>query len=150
MIWPGKYVVKLTHNRIIRYLVTGFFTTLISFGSFGLLITLANISPHTANIISVLLAVVFAYFANKVIVFRSEFNGIVSLVLEMLRFIVSRTAALVLEIAGVYIFLELAGLEAITAKAVISLLVIVFNYLSFRYYVFRQKQLPDNNHGSAG
>jgi putative flippase GtrA len=146
MFWSGKYLVDLTQNRIIRYLVTGFFTTLISFGSFGLLITLTAISPHAANIISVLLAVVFAYFANKVIVFQSKFNGIISLVLEMLRFIVSRTAALVLEIAGVYVFFELAGLEALLAKALISLLVIVFNYLSFHYFVFRQEQLPENGH----
>jgi putative flippase GtrA len=144
MLWPGKYFVRLTNNRIIRYLVTGIFTTLISFGSFGLLIAFTAISPHTANIISVILAVIFAYFANKTIVFQIEYSGIMTLVLEMLRFFVSRAAAMVLEIAGVYIFLELLGLEALLAKAWISLLVIVLNYLAFRYYVFRQKQQPES------
>lgn len=141
MIWPDQYFSRLTHNRIIRYLVTGFFITLISFGSFSLLVTLTAISPHAANTISIFLAVVFAYAANKAFVFQSEFNGIKSLALEIFRFIASRAASIILEIGGVYFFLELAGLEAIWAKALISLVVIVFNYLSFRFFVFRQKQL---------
>ena len=141
MIWPGQCYSRLTQNRIIRYLVTGFFTTLVSFGSFSLLVTLTAITPHTANIISIILAVFFAYAANKAFVFQNEYNGIKSLALEIFRFIASRVASMILEIAGVYFFLELAGLDAIWAKALISIIVIIFNYVSFRYFVFQQKQL---------
>jgi len=139
-----KNVAKLAQSQVSRYLIIGLLTTAISFGSFGLMIYLSAISPHLANSIAVLLAVIFAYFANKIYVFRTEFGGIIPLVLEMIRYLASRAAAMIIEIAGVYLLMELISLLPIPAKALVSLLVIVFNYLAFRYFVFRQKKLPEN------
>jgi putative flippase GtrA len=144
-----KNVTKLAQSRVSRYLIIGMMTTAISFGSFGLMIYLSAISPHLANIIAVLLAVIFAYFANKFYVFRTAFKGIIPLVLEMIRYLASRAAAMIIEIAGVYLLMELIGLLPILAKALVSLLVAVFNYLAFRYFVFRHKQLSENGRSST-
>jgi putative flippase GtrA len=144
-----KNVARLAQSQVYRYLIIGMMTTAISFGSFGLMIYLSAISPHLANSIAVLLAVIFAYFANKIYVFRTEFEGIIALGLEMIRYLASRATAMIIEIAGVYLLMELLGLLPMAAKALISLLVIVFNYLAFRYFVFRQKQLPENGHSGA-
>jgi putative flippase GtrA len=143
-----KNVAKLAQSQVSRYLIIGMMTTAISFGSFGLLIHLTAISPHLANSIAVLFAVIFAYFANKIFVFRTAFEGIIPLSLEMIRYLASRAVAMIVEIAGVYLLMELIGLLPMPAKALISLLVIVFNYLAFRYFVFRQKQLSENGRSS--
>jgi len=146
MIWLGQYVSRLTHNRIIRYLVSGFFTTLISFGSFGLLIALTSITPHTANIISVLLALIFAYVANKKIVFQSKADGVLALFFEVLRFTASRFLSMIIEIAGVFILIEFIHLGPVLSKALISVLVVIFNYLAFQFFIFRSKPCP-SDHG---
>lgn len=149
MSFSVKNVTKLAQSQVSRYLIIGMMTTAISFGSFGFMIYLSAISPHLANIIAVLLAVIFAYFANKFYVFRTAFKGIIPLLLEMIRYLASRAAAMIIEIAGVYLLMELIGLLPIPAKALVSLLVAVFNYLAFRYFVFRHKQLSENGRSST-
>ena len=137
----GTLYYKLVSSRIFHYLFIGFLTTAISFGTFWLLYFYAAVPPNVANIISVFLAVIFAYVANKIVVFKSSFANIKVLLPEVLRFILSRGLSVTFEIAGVYLFIEILNLEALLSKALISLFILILNYLMFRFYVFRG-QLP--------
>ena len=133
---PEHFTSRLFSFQFLRYLLIGFFTTLISFGLFWLLIACFGTPPHFANFISVFLAVLFAYFANKMLVFKSRCESLGNLVLEMIRFILSRGFSIAIELAGVYLFMDIVNLVPLLAKALTSLIVLIVNYLSFRYFVF--------------
>lgn len=138
---PWQFINHLLSFQLIRYLVIGFFTTLISFGLFWLLLAFFATPPNLANLISIFMAVLFAYFANKVAVFQSRCDSIGALFMEIMRFFISRGLSIFIEFAGVLLLMGTGSLAPLTAKALTSLVVLVVNYLLFRYYVF-QAQRP--------
>ena len=125
-------------KHYLQYLVIGFLMTVISFGSFWVLIEQVKVQPNWANIISVMLAVAFTYIANKVVVFRSKCSDLRVLVLEIFRFILTRIIAILVEIVGVYLLYSIFSMSAILSKIYISVIIIVINYLSFKHLVFRE------------
>jgi len=134
----SKNLGNMPLKHYLQYLVIGFLTTVISFGSFWVLIEQVKFQPNWANIISVMLAVAFAYIANKVVVFRSKCSDLRVLVLEIFRFILTRIIAIIVEIVGVYLLYSIFSMSAILAKIYISVIIIVINYLSFKHLVFRE------------
>lgn len=134
---PGKIFNRLYSFQVFRYLVIGFFTTVISFGTYWLMIYLLVMPPHFANFVSIFLAVIFAYSANKMLVFNSRCANLQELALEMFRFICSRGIAIAIELSGVYLLLDIVSLAPLPAKALTSVVVLLFNYLSFRYFIFQ-------------
>ncbi len=134
---PGQFARSLFSFQVTRYLVIGFFTTLISFGLFWLLLACFALTPNLANFISVFLAVLFAYFANKAAVFKSHCESSGALLKEMFRFGLSRGFSILIELAGVYLLINIGSLVPLMAKAITGLIVLAFNYLSFRYFVFK-------------
>ena len=65
------------YREIMRYLIVGVLTTLVSLGVYyGLTLTVLDpnngVQLQIANVISWIAAVTFAYFANRSYVFRSE------------------------------------------------------------------------------
>lgn len=134
---PKQFTNRLFSYQIIRYLLIGFFTTLISFGLFWLLLTCFAAPPNLANFISIFMAVLFAYFANKVAVFKSRCESLSALFMEIVRFVLSRGFSILIELAGVFLFMDIGNLAPLPAKALTSLIVLIVNYLSFRYFVFR-------------
>jgi putative flippase GtrA len=142
---PKQFTSRLFSFQIIRYLVIGFFTTLISFGLFWLLLTFFTAPPNLANFISVFLAVLFAYFANKVVVFKSRCESMGAHFMEIVRFVLSRGFSIFIELAGVFVFMDFGNFAPLPAKALTSLIVLIVNYLSFRYFVFRSKGRFNSN-----
>ncbi len=136
-----QFTNRLFSFQIMRYLVIGFFTTLISFGLFWLLLTCVATPPNLANFISVFLAVLFAYFANKVVVFKSRCESLAALFLEIVRFVLSRGFSILIELAGVFLFMDIGNFAPLPAKVITSLIVLIVNYLSFRYFVFQAQRL---------
>ncbi len=133
----GQFMSRLFSFQIIRYLFIGVFTTLISFGFFWLLLTCFAAPPNLANLISVFMAVLFAYFANKMTVFKSRCESLGALFMEIVRFVLSRGFSILIELAGVFLIMNIGNLAPLPAKALASLIVLIVNYLSFRYFVFR-------------
>ena len=67
-------------REIIRYLIVGVLTTVVSLGTYyGLTLTVLDpdnaVQLQIANVLSWIAAVTFAYFANRKYVFRSENRG---------------------------------------------------------------------------
>ena len=141
-----KKIWELYHKyeEIIRYLIVGGLTTLISLAvKYGLLFTVLDASNaielQIAVIASWVLAVLFAYFANRIFVFHSKSREYLK---EVSGFVAGRIATLVMEMVIMWFFVTLLGLDSdlwvVIWTVVCQILVIVGNYVISKLYVFKK------------
>lgn len=131
----------LRHREIISYLIVGLLTTIVSLGSYYLCIyTFFDPSDpfllQCANIISWVLAVTFAYFANRKYVFLSKDPHVLK---EAAAFYAGRVGTLLLDMGCMALFVTLLGWNASAMKLVDQVLITIANYLISKLLVFRRK-----------
>jgi uncharacterized membrane protein YfhO/putative flippase GtrA len=137
-----------THKEVISYLFWGVMTTLVSWISYSIFVTLMQ-SVSIANVLSWICAVLFAFVTNKLWVFQSKEWAFRIMIPEFLKFVTARLATGVMEIVGVpllvYLGLDqkIAGIEGMAAKVLVSIVVIILNYVLSKLLVFRNKQEPE-------
>lgn len=125
-------------SEAVRYVIVGATTTLINFALFELMHEIIGIDVTVSNVTSISVSVLYAYFANKLIVFRRRSESAAALVLEFLKFVGSRLFTIALEIAAVEVFYSFLGQDAWLGKAAAQVLVIVTNYAISKLIVFRR------------
>ena len=132
------------YEEIVNYLIVGGLTTLISLAvKYGLLFTILDASNAMELQISVIaswvLAVLFAYFANRIFVFHSKSKEYLK---EVSGFVAGRIATLVMEMIIMWFFVTLLGLDSnlwvIIWTIVCQILVIVGNYVFSKLFVFKK------------
>ncbi len=134
------------YREIIMYLIFGVSTTLVNWVVYTLLIKLADADVTLANGIAWLAAVTFAYVTNKLYVFESKSWAASVLVKEIVSFYGARIASGVFEIFLPALLIKIGldqavfGIDGFLAKAVVSVLVIVLNYIFSKLFVFRKKK----------
>ena len=133
------------YKEIIMYLIFGVSTTLVNWIVYTLLVKLADADVTVANGIAWFAAVTFAYITNKLFVFESRSWAASILVKEIIAFFGARVASGVLEIFLPALLMKIGldqaifGIEGFAAKLVVSVLVIVLNYIFSKLFVFRKK-----------
>ena len=137
-----KKILKLIkrYEEIIRYVIIGFFTTLVSLISYYILIkTILNpndaIQLQIANIISWILAVSFAFITNKKIVFKSYKKDIKG---EAIKFFASRITTLVIDIIFMFLTVTILHFNPTGAKMLVQFIILVLNYLLSKFFVFNE------------
>lgn len=126
-------------RQAVRYLIAGGLTTLVNLAAFTLLYEMLNINVNISNIISIAAAVIFAYFINKIYVFRSKSPDLISLFREFLKFTVARLATMLIEVLGVFLLVSIIGIYALIGKLVTQVIVVISNYFISRHIVFTEK-----------
>ena len=143
----GEFMKKILqifqkYNEIIRYIFIGGCTTLVSLISYYVLIS-SLLNPNNplqlqiANIISWLLAVTFAFFTNKKIVFKSESKKIGA---EAFKFFTSRLVTLFIDILFMFITVTLIHFNPKIAKLFVQLIILVLNYILSKFIVFKNSK----------
>ena len=128
------------YKEVLLYLFFGGLTTVISIGSYSYCDVVLHIDPLVANIISWILAVLFAYVTNKIWVFSAQTYGIGELFLEMIHFFGGRLFTLVLEEVILFIFINKLHFNSILVKIAAQFIVLVLNYIISKLIVFREKK----------
>lgn len=129
------------HKEIINYLIVGGLTTIVSLATYYICVcTFLNpdnpVELQTANIISWIVAVFFAYFTNKKYVFESKEKNILK---EGTKFIGSRVTTLLLDMLVMYVGVTILRFNDKIIKIISQILVIVGNYIISKLFVFRKK-----------
>ena len=132
----------LKRNReIIAYLIVGVLTTVVSMGVYFVL-TAAVLNPQkpvqlqTANVISWVAAVSFAYAMSRRFVFQSRNPKMLK---EMASFFGARILTLLMDMAMMFLFVTAGGMNDRIAKIIVQVAVIIANYLLSKLVVFRDK-----------
>ena len=128
------------HKEVLLYLFFGGLTTLVSIASFALFAVTMGMNELIANVLSWILAVLFAYVTNRTWVFAQKADTRPGILREMLTFFGGRIATLLVEEAIILVFITWLGLPAIPVKAAAQVIVIALNYVISKYFVF--KTLP--------
>ena len=128
------------YDEIIMYLIIGGLTTFINIATY-FLVTHTFLDPkdklelQIAEVIAWIVAVVFAYYTNKIYVFKAKENKSLK---EALSFFSSRIVTLVIEMAIMYIFVSLLGFNDGIIKIIAQIIVIVLNYIFSKFFVFKK------------
>lgn len=143
------------YKEIITYLIFGVLTTVVSWGSyalFALLLEKTNLGTTTtvsiANVLSWICAVAFAYVTNKLWVFDSKSWKLAIVWKEIVTFVTARLATGVLEWVGVPFLVGIGmdqtifGVKGAWAKILVSVLVVILNYVFSKLIIFRKKKEP--------
>lgn len=148
------------YRELISYLFWGVLTTIVSWGSYSLFTialsqqkeelhmfgTTLSFAVLMANILSWVCAFLFAYITNKLWVFNSR-SWKPSVVLpEFTKFFSARVFTGILEIVAVPLLVAIGldqtimGIKGMVAKVIVSLGVVILNYVFSKLLIFRHSQ----------
>lgn len=132
------------------YLIMGGLTTLVSWGTyllFAWILPIANqdLLVLTANALSWLLAMTFAYVTNKIWVFESKSWERHFLLKEFGLFVSARLLTGIFEVVAVpgLVWLgcdqSILGVPGMLSKIIVSIIVVLLNYVFSKLIIFRKQ-----------
>ena len=146
--------------ELLRYLVAGGLTTLLSMLiSYGVCFILADRAPRegnfilwvidsinratppqvsAANTISWIIAVLFAFWINRVMVFQVEGGSKAKIGTELVQFAGGRLLSFLLFEQGVMLLLKWMGVSNFVNRIIVLIFVMVFNYVISKFWIFKK------------
>lgn len=134
-----KLLSKAMDREVLAYLFFGVLTTAVSLISYAVPVAL-GMDALAANIISWILAVLFAYVTNRRWVFHSEARALRERVREIVSFYGGRLFTLVMEEVILFVCIKLLHQNEYLVKIFAQVLVMVGNYVISKVFVFRTKK----------
>ena len=128
---------KVLTKEVILYVIFGVFTTIVNLLVFYIL-THLHINENLSNVIAVLIAVLFAYFTNRKLVFNSTATTFKENLKEFYKFMIGRAFTMVLEIIGFYLLFNIIGIQEFISKLLITIIVIVLNFFISKFFAFKK------------
>ena len=134
------------YKEQISYLFFGVLTTLVNWIVYTLSLKFTGISVEIANVLAWIIAVIFAYITNKIFVFQSKGLNFLNTLKEIGLFFASRITSGLFEILGFPLLYyaglnqSILGIDGFVAKVLISIIVIILNYVFSKLIVFKKKK----------
>ena len=127
-------------KELLRYMFFGILTFLVSIITYGLFTEILKMDELTANAISWIFVVLFAYITNRLWVFSSTAKGKRQIFQEIFSFLGGRFITLVIEEGILLVFITWLKFDSMTVKLAAQVIVILFNYVISKLYVFSNKK----------
>ncbi len=130
------------YEEIINYIIVGGLTTVVSLGSYYICV-LTVFDPdnalllQAANIISWVLSVTFAFFANRKVVFKSKSNNIMG---EAVKFYGARVLTLLIDMGVMFLAVSVLHFNDKIMKIVSNVIILILNYIISKFFVFVKKK----------
>lgn len=128
---------KVLTREVIFYIIFGVLTTIANIATFYIL-SLVGLDENIANIIAILVAVIFAYFTNRKLVFNSTASTFKENLKEFYKFMLGRAFTMVLEMVGFYLLFNILGIQELISKIFITGLVIILNFFISKFFAFKK------------
>ena len=128
------------YDEMINYLIVGGLTTVVSLGTYYFCVyTFLNpnnaFQLQIANIISWISCVTFAYFTNRIFVFKSKRTDKLK---EAISFYGSRIATLLLEMGIMFVFVTILHFNDKIIKLVAQVVITILNYVLSKLIIFKK------------
>ena len=140
-IFPKKLVEieeKILSVEVVLYIVFGVLTTLVNIGVFSLFVYGFNLEENLSNVVAIIVAILFAYFTNKSLVFNSEANTFKEKAHEFVKFMLGRAFTLFVELFGFYLLFNILHIHKMVSKIFITVLVIILNFFISKFFAFKK------------
>ena len=139
-IFPKKIIEieeKFLTVEIVLYIFFGVLTTICNIGVFALLNKVFEIDENISNFFAILIAVLFAYFTNKSLVFHSMASNFKERFAEFCKFMLGRAFTMVVEYVGCALLFKFVPIPNIISKIIISVIVIILNFFISKFFAFK-------------
>lgn len=127
----------LKYKEVILFLFVGVLTSIVSYSSYYLFACLIMINYLISNILSWIVTVLFAFYANKYYVFRKKSTK--NILKELLLFANSRIFTGIVEVILLFICVEFFYADDLISKFLIGFFTAVLNYFISRILIFKEK-----------
>ena len=128
------------HWDIITYLFFGCLTTLVNFLVYFPLYNWLHWSAARSNVAAWVIAVVFAFLTNKPFVFKSHDWTLQTVIPESIKFVGCRMGSGLLETVIIWFCVDGMRWNGNWVKFIVSILVVVLNYIFSKCFVFKKKE----------
>ncbi|MCT4612578.1 MAG: GtrA family protein [Clostridia bacterium] len=119
-------------NEILKYTVVGIMATFINIGLYSYLVS-QGMDYRLSTTIAIAVSVAFAFPANKSYVFKSSGDYKA----ELIKFITARVFTYLMDFVFIIVFVSLIGIDKYLSKVLVTILVIITNYLLSKKVVFK-------------
>ena len=126
------------YRELILYVFFGGLTTLVNFSVYYPLYNFAGWDAAVANVLAWVVSVAFAFFTNKPFVFEShDWHG-KTVLQEAIKFVSARVISGLLETGCIWFFVTLMELNGNLIKLIVSVAVVILNYVASKLVIFRK------------
>ena len=124
----------------IAYLIFGVLTTVIDYAISNVLFYWTNVPAIPAQTIAWVAAVLFAFVTNKWWVFESHTLVPSEVWKEFVAFVACRVATFLFNLAALFIMVDLLHMEFFICKLLISVVVVILNYVFSKILIFTKRE----------
>ncbi|GAA0485795.1 GtrA family protein [Alkalibacterium sp. s-m-22] len=132
--------VYLNYQEIIDYILFGLLTTAVNIGAFFLFDTVLGISYLIANAISIIAAILFAFFTNKKYVFKYRSTTVKAAFKAFYLFVGLRLISGVFDMLSMWILVDFMGMGTNLSKILTQFIIVSLNYIFSKLYIFKRKE----------
>ncbi|MCI8353238.1 MAG: GtrA family protein [Clostridia bacterium] len=133
-----RLIKKFCTKEIIFYGIFGVLTTLVNIAVFYVLTHFLHLEENLSNAIAIVLAVLFAYFTNRKIVFNSTASTLKEKLYEFGKFILGRAFTMIVELVGFFLMFNIMHIQELVSKILISIIVIILNFFISKFFAFKK------------
>jgi len=127
----------LKHRELISYVFFGGLTTLVSIGSHYAVLFFLPDNTAVATTVSWVCAVTFAFFVNRIFVFKSRSNRFK----QAVQFYGARLTTYFLELGFMLVTVQVLFFNEYIMKIIAQVFILVVNYLLSKFWIFKKKGL---------
>ena len=131
--WYNKY------KEGLLYLFFGGCTTLINILTFFICRQI-ELSIVVSNIIAWVVAVIFAFITNKLIVFDSKNMDKKVVMKETISFFIARIITLGIDMGIIHLMIDVMKIHEMISKVVANIVVIIVNYIFSKLFIFKKEK----------
>ena len=147
-----KFLSKFYTDHIegMRYLICGGLSTVVNIASYALVAytIFAGIEPENLRVtisdcVAFVIALIFAYWVNKTIVFDSKCENFKALIKEITSFTTCRLFTQAVSL-GMMNLAVIINMNDILMKVVANIVVIILNYVFSKLFIFKSKEKTED------
>lgn len=127
--------------EIFIYLFFGGLATVVNIVTFAAAYQLLHLSWPISNTISWICSVLFAFVTNKLWVFQSKTETFGALVWEFSKFLFARIISFGMDMACMYLFIDILNTGNLVAKIITQIVVVVANYVFSKVFIFKKVEI---------
>lgn len=129
----------IRYKEVILYIFFGGCTTLVNIIGYYICARPLSFATIPATVIAWILSVAFAYITNRIYVFESSSKGHTAIIREIVSFVSCRILTGLMDLAIMFVCVELLRFNDLVIKIISNILVIVLNYIASKLLIFKEK-----------
>lgn len=137
---PGLRILEPFYKKnkeVLLYLFFGGLTVVVSVVTYGYFTMGCHMNELVANVISWIIAVLFAFITNRIWVFDKPTDTMGAFLRQLVSFLGGRVLTLLVEEALLFVFITCLDFNSMLVKVVAQVVVIVLNYVFSKWFVFK-------------